>query len=145
MDHLYADGSIPDGYTIDKDGWVFSPKNKPVGGVTVYNGIGKRTGTRSDVYLFKVAFTSKEKLYLTMGHEYVHVYLNYGGTTLDEVAQERVAYKWSMDQANAWNMTKDASHYEKWYNYYLKQETRAPHPYGIPVDYLFKKKNPFKP
>ena len=111
VDNLYADGSIPKGYTKRGD-LVFNEKGQLAGGSTVYNGIGKG----SDVFLYKTAFTSKEKLYLVMGHEYIHVNFNANGYARSIRAQERAAYKWNIDQAKAWKMS--TTPYEKMYNSY---------------------------
>jgi hypothetical protein len=123
LDNLYADGTIPNGVTKSGD-FVFH-KGSKVSGLTVYNGIGKG----SNVYLYKNAFTSMEKLYLVMGHEYIHVYFNYGGTNSNIVSQERVAYKWNVNQAKAWKM--DYSYYEKMHNYFLNKPGEVQYPYGL--------------
>lgn len=99
VDNLYADGSIPDGYSKTGD-IVFDEKNRPVLGTTEYNGIGKG----SDVYLYKSAFVSKEQLYLTMGHEYIHCAQNFNGRCTEKY-QENAAYSWEKTQAQLWGVT----------------------------------------
>ena len=128
LDNLYADGSMPNGYT-QKGDFVINAKGQNIGGVTVYNGIGKG----SNVFMFKASFTSMEHLYLNMGHEYIHVYFNATGTNGNLVSQERVAYKWNINQAKTWNM--DYSHYQNMYNHYLGKEA-ARYTYALPVGFL---------
>ena len=74
-----------------------------------------------------------EKLYLSMGHEYIHVYFNAGGTNLNRISQERIAYKWNVNQAKAWNM--NYSHYENMYNEFLRKPGGARYPYGLRVGF----------
>ena len=71
VDKLVAESKLPPrllvkDYTINGDN-VFH-NCKEIGGVTIYNGIGKG----SDVFLFKAAFSSSEHLFITMGHEFLH-------------------------------------------------------------------------
>ena len=115
LDNLYADGRIPKGYTKN-GGLVFNPKGAHVGGVTEFNGIGKG----SNVYLFKSAFTSMERLYLVMGHEYLHVYFNANGYSMSHKAKERVSYKWNIDQAKVWGLS--TTYYVKMYNSYYQKD-----------------------
>jgi hypothetical protein len=74
-------------------------------GLTKYNGGMKIFGIKignftSDVTLSKLAFASKEELYLTLGHEYVHVNLNYASYHyFNHDKQEYVAYHWELEQA----------------------------------------------
>lgn len=91
---------MPNDYS--KSGDTFLNRNgEKVDGVTRYLGSGNR---KSDVYLAKNAFQSKDALYLVMGHEYIHVNLNYGGFFESPYSQERVAYEWSIEQGQKWNM-----------------------------------------
>lgn len=97
VNNLYAnEGSLPQGYTKKGD-IVYSTQNKPVRGTTVYLGTGKG----SDVYLYKSAFTSKEQLYFTMGHEYLHAGFNYMGLLCPN-SQHASISKWEMYQAKIW-------------------------------------------
>ncbi len=99
-------------YGIDNSG------NKLLG-YTTYNGFGKG----SDVYLFKAAFMSKEQLYLTMGHEYIHANLFAGGFTysgsINQKTHHATIYQWETNQANAWGyknqFTKFAANYAREY------------------------------
>ena len=70
VNRLIADGSIPEGYTIDDFGVVYNKSGIPVSGSTIYHQNGM-----SDVFLYEIAFDTKESLYLTMGHEYGHAFL----------------------------------------------------------------------
>jgi hypothetical protein len=100
--NLYADGTMPKGYREVGD-YVQNVKTKEfVGGLTRHLGIGKG----SDVYLYKTAFISPEKLYLTMGHEYIHAaFNNLGRGSLDGKRQDAVAYNWNMRQAHKWGFS----------------------------------------
>jgi hypothetical protein len=104
--NLYADGTMPKGYRTVGD-YVQNIKTKEfVGGLTKH--LGLRKG--SNVYLFKNGFTSPEKLYLTMGHEYIHAaFNNLGHGNLDGKKQDAVAYDWNMRQSRMWGL----SGYEK--------------------------------
>ena len=115
LDNLYADGTMPKGYTRNGD-LVFNKSGDHIGGAARYNGFGKGT----DVYLFKASFTSMEKLYLVMGHEYIHVYFNANGYSKSEYPQERAAYKWNIDQAKAWGL--NTTQYTNMYNSYYKKD-----------------------
>ncbi|GHT62536.1 hypothetical protein AGMMS50239_16120 [Bacteroidia bacterium] len=114
--NLYADGSMPSGYERVGDYVKNAQTGEYVGGLT------KNLGTKwygaskgSNVYIFKSAFTSKEKLFLTMGHEYIHAAFNFGGH-LNINRQEAVAYKWNYNQATKWNFS--ASVYKNMMDYY---------------------------
>ncbi len=103
---LYANGSTPKGYTRKGD-IVFNRDGNQVRGVTEFLGIGNG----SDVYLFKAAFTSKEQLYFTMGHEYLHVGFNYAGfghTKAMRQAKHASIYKWEALQSQAWGFNEFA-------------------------------------
>lgn len=87
-----------------------------VAGETIYNVGFKMFGHNVlgsctfDVFLSEIAFSSKEMLYLAMGHEYIHVQLNYNGYAYSAASkQEHIAYDWDIRQAKAWNLTKMAN------------------------------------
>ncbi|MCL2598083.1 MAG: hypothetical protein FWD66_10645, partial [Paludibacter sp.] len=97
--NLYADGTIPDGYEKVGD-YVKNIETKEyVEGTTKYLGIGKG----SNVYLYKSGFTSPAKLYVTMGHEYIHAGLNTTFLQGYKNTQEAYAYKWNYQQISAWS------------------------------------------
>ncbi len=99
VSNLYADGTMPKGCTTKGD-LVYS-RGERIRGAAVYRGIFKRT---TDVYLFRDAFTSKEQLYLTMGHEYIHANLNLKTwNPPSENTQEAIAYRWQTEQASLFN------------------------------------------
>lgn len=55
-----------------------------------------------DVYLAGSAFGSKEQLYLTMGHEYMHIGYSLAG--LKNYSQQHAAiYNWEYTQAKVFN------------------------------------------
>ena len=97
---LHADGTVPKEYTKSGD-IVRSPEKKIVLATTVYNTLLKK----SDVFLYKLAFTSPEQLYLTMGHEYHHVFYN----SLDLVSslkeKHSQIYIWEYRQSQRWKFS----------------------------------------
>jgi len=105
LNELYADGSLPKGYTTKGD-IVLTSAGNPTRGSTVYLGTGKG----SKVYLYRAAFASKEQLYMTMGHEYLHVGFNINRNIYSSSArQESAIAQWQLDQANFWKF--DVSYY----------------------------------
>ena len=117
---LIADGSMPAGYKSRGDYFTnankikgLAPGAKKVLGVTEYLGIKERM---SNVYIAKAAFISKEQLYLTMGHEYIHAGLfKVGGIKGSDKAHASI-YDWQYKQAKMWNW--NAAHYQKLSNTY---------------------------
>lgn len=79
--------------------------NKIIGGVTT---LSAKEGDKftSNVFLSKNAFRSKIKLYLTLGHEYVHVTHNYYPGLRNtfplkfSTYTEHAAYKWTWEATN---------------------------------------------
>lgn len=66
--------------------------------VTTYLGTGKG----SNVYMAKAAFSSAKQLYLTMGHEYLHVGFYYMGFE-NYNKQHASIYGWEREQSRLWN------------------------------------------
>ena len=96
VNDLYADGTLPPGYSKKGD-VVLNASGKSVRGSTMYLGTGKG----SNVYLYKAAFASKEQLYFTMGHEYLHAgYFSTG--LMNTKSQHASIYKWEAQQAKLW-------------------------------------------
>ncbi|HEX4887224.1 MAG TPA: RHS repeat-associated core domain-containing protein [Luteibaculaceae bacterium] len=91
---LKADGSKPNNpnYKLIGDKVFF--KGEEVGASTVYN-IKSRS---SDVFLYKSSFTTSRKLYLAMGHEYIHVQHN-AANLFNTGYSENAAYTWSNKQS----------------------------------------------
>ncbi|MFH7002093.1 FG-GAP-like repeat-containing protein [Flavobacterium bizetiae] len=100
VDHLYADGSVPNGYTY-KDGLIYNSKNERVLGVTDRVGWFKKT---NDVYLSARAFESRTQLYSTMHHEYMHAYFYAKGIPFSDITEHKIINKWTFDQSKAWNV-----------------------------------------
>lgn len=96
---LYADGSLPEGYTI-KDGAVLNSKGKEVWGtyVTGKDGLG-------DVCICKNIFLSGQRLYIAMGHEYIHAAQFYAGLSLEGNASEYAATEWTKQQTKYFGIT----------------------------------------
>ncbi len=94
---LYSDGSMLPGYRKVGDYVQNIKSNHYVDGITKYLGLGKG----SNVYLYKIAFTSPERLYFTMGHEYIHAgFYNIG--LYNSRKQEASAYYWTKMQSQQW-------------------------------------------
>ena len=103
--NLYADGTLPNGDYKNENGKILDKDGNEILGCTKAKGKqyifwGKQS---SDIYLYQNAFQNPAKLALTIGHELVHVHLNYLGYR-DNKRHEATAYKWNEDQASAWNM-----------------------------------------
>ena len=107
LNELFADNSFPDGgYELSSDGFrVKAPDGSLDQGLTEPLGDG-----RSNVYLFKKAFGSREQLYLVMQHEFMHVTYNSKGL-LNYNKQEAAAREWMLDQGKAWNYKVDVLQY----------------------------------
>lgn len=97
VDHLYADGSVPN------DGLIYNSKNERVLGVTDRIRVGwfKKT---NDVTLFARAFENRTKLYSTMHHEYMHAYFYAKGIPFSDITEHKIINKWTFDQSKAWNV-----------------------------------------
>ncbi len=107
VNHLYADGTLPDGYVVNSKGYVQNSRTKKfVHGLCKR---GPRYNSRSDIYIFKSAFTSKEQLYLTMGHEFMHAYYNLQGrhSEYQKLQQHASIYKWQYKQARIWKFNEN--------------------------------------
>ncbi|MUP36648.1 hypothetical protein GNY23_02305 [Labilibaculum sp. 44] len=103
LDNLYINKNPNAKKYLLKDGNIFNNRTKVyAGGVT---NISRKLGDgySSNVYLSKSAFQSKFKLYLTLGHEYVHV-THYSYPGLQDMFRsqfasfsEHAAYKWTWE------------------------------------------------
>ena len=116
--NLFADGRFPKGRGYEMVGdYVVNKSGETVLGVSLHHGIGKG----SDVFLYKAAFTSKEQLYLTMGHEYLHVSFYHLGLSSEfsRMDSHAAIYEWAFRQSLAWgNYSVDLLHYSNMYNAY---------------------------
>ncbi len=111
---FYADGTLPPGY-LKRGDVVLNTNGQSVRGSTWYLGTGKG----SNVYLYKAAFISKDQLYLTMGHEYLHAgYFSTG--LINTNSQHSSIYEWEAYQAKAFgvNETLYANRYVSFKPYY---------------------------
>ena len=130
LNELYADGSLPN---VKKYKYLYNTKGEVIKYKVLKNGslqkLGKTNGTtiylgksKSNVYLYQTAFASKEQLYLTMGHEYLHVGFNadkhLGNPYLESTqkAQDASCYQWEIKVARAWGHDTYANHLEGIYN-----------------------------
>ena len=123
---LYSDGRVPNNNYIKKGDRVFL---KSTGEETFGTCVPGIYG--SNIYLYKAAFTSKEQLYLTMGHELLHAGFNAVKTSLDidyiEYYQHAEIYEWSTIQADAWAFNTEY--------YQSKYETYSAYLYKNPFKY----------
>jgi RHS repeat-associated protein len=128
---LFVDGTFPSNYELRRDGVYDKKTNKPVMGITQYTGKklffwGQET---INVYLMESAFSTPEKLYLTIGHESIHVDLhNMGYHNHDK--HEKTAYDWTWRQAAVWKMD-----YDGYYQTWLKNNAK-PYPQVRDVKYI---------
>jgi RHS repeat-associated protein len=102
-----------DGNLINKtSGESVGAKTFDVRGSSFYRADGS-IGSRSQILVSRQAFSSYGKLYLTLGHEFVHAIQNYSGLSYKWVTQYREsanryseihAYTWTQDAAimNGW-------------------------------------------
>jgi len=93
----YVVGPIPKGYKQEGD-LVYNKDNKRVLGT-----FAPKSKKYGDMYLYKEAFISKEQLYLTMGHEYLHAAFHYKGYASNEVLEHKSIKHWQYEQAKAWD------------------------------------------
>ena len=93
---LKADGSLPKDYYSNENGEVFNRSGERVYGVSQRIG-----GSRYTTYIFKDACSSKQQLYLTLGHEYYHVALWRIGIPSDE--HHYFISQWQMNQSVVWD------------------------------------------
>jgi hypothetical protein len=114
LNELYVDDSVPFGYEFNEiTGTAVDLSNGVhADGLTTYRGI---FSGKSDMYLYPHAFTSKEKLYLVMQHEYIHVGL-YNRRLDNDVYQEASATIFTYEQGVKWDY--DMSKLYNDYGYY---------------------------
>jgi len=130
VENLHADGSMPPKYYANGD-IVYNPKHQEVWGTA------RHIDGKYDVYLYKAAFTSRARLYLTMQHEYLHVELWSIG--ISDKYHHLLTSKLSYEQAKLWNF--DVIHYHNDYKTeYLKvngfTKSLVPLLYPDPTDYF---------
>ncbi|MCR8667506.1 DUF6443 domain-containing protein [Aestuariibaculum sp. M13] len=111
MEHpyrYYADGTAPKGYIYnEKNGVLYSKKGTGALAVTRYD----HTILRSDMYMGRAAFVSKEALYLTTGHELMHI-AHFSAGLFSEVKGHNSIYDWQYQQAKAWGLHDMARSYK---------------------------------
>ena len=93
---LKADGSLPNGYSSDANGVVYNSEGNKVYGTCTRSGLREYT-----TFVFKSACSSKQQLYLTLGHEYYHAYLWRLGIPGD--SHHPIISDWQYRQALEWN------------------------------------------
>jgi RHS repeat-associated protein len=103
VDHLFADGTRPAGYS-NINGQLYNPKGISVNGVTELRSSGfMRIEKQISVFLSKSAFRSTAQLYLTLHHEYMHAYFFANNLTFSSKEGHRIINGWHYDQARIWN------------------------------------------
>lgn len=75
LNELHADNTLHELSKYKVDGDYFVSGSTRANAITTYLGTGKG----SNVYFAKAAFSSAKQLYITMGHEYLHVGFYHGG------------------------------------------------------------------
>ncbi|MEQ9298568.1 MAG: DUF6443 domain-containing protein, partial [Cyclobacteriaceae bacterium] len=111
LNELHADNTLHPLSKYQVDGDYFVSGTTRANAVTTYLGTGKG----SNVYFAKAAFSSAEQLYLTMGHEYLHVGFYHGGFDSFKRQHATIA-KWEYDQSKLWNFR--VNHYTNRLNSY---------------------------
>lgn len=100
VDELLADGTAArTTYYDTATGYFKDSKANDILGVTDRIGIFKK---RTVVYLAKAAFASKEQLYMTMYHEYIHGYFFTNGIPLSSEQQHAIIDQWHAAQMSEW-------------------------------------------
>lgn len=114
VDELNAEMKIPAGRGYEIRGDYVVKGDDIVHGLCIKGSFGKG----SSVYLYKSAFTSKEMLYLSIGHEYFHSYLSSIGVKGGD-DNHTIIYHWQATQANVWEISNSSIQYMKnyWRNY----------------------------
>ena len=113
VDNLIADGSTPaKGYTKVGDRVYSNAYGEEVRGTAVH--LGNR---EYDVYLYKAAFTSKEQLYLTIGHEYQHIGYDFARLGNRPFSEHYGIRRWEYFQAKEWGW-QVRPNYDKWMTVY---------------------------
>ena len=88
-----VDGAGPtDNYVLGPDGHT-RYKGEIAYGSTV------SSGKKSNVYFYRGAFDSPQRLYLTVGHEYIHTAFNWHGISAEWRTEEATAYSWNYQVA----------------------------------------------
>lgn len=113
VNNLLADGSTPaQGYTKIGDKVIANSYGEEVKGTTVHLG-----NSKYDVYLYKAAFTSKEQLFLTMGHEYQHIGYDFAGLGGSMSKEHYGIRRWEYFQSEQWNWNVRQA-YDNWMHSY---------------------------
>jgi RHS repeat-associated protein len=128
LNELHADNTLHEASKYKVDGDYFVSGSTKANAVTTYLGTGKA----SNVYFAKAAFSSAKQLYITMGHEYLHVGFYHGGFD-NYIKQHASIAKWEYSQANLWDFRSD---------YYLNRLNRFN---GLPAYNLQGNPNWFPP
>lgn len=114
MEHpleYYADGTVPKGgnYTYSSSRGVFVGKRgHDALAVTQYDHVTKR----SNMFFARKAFTSPEQLYLTTGHELLHLAHHSAGLFKGFTRGHASIYDWQYRQAKAWGLMDLARSYK---------------------------------
>ena len=113
---LKADGSIPgsNGYYVGPDGAVYNNQNQALFGTCIRSSKESYTA-----YIFESACSSKQQLYLTLGHEYYHGYLWRLGINSD--VHHEIITEWQVRQSAEWNFNLYDNY--RFYSYYHNDPT----------------------
>ncbi|GHV29799.1 hypothetical protein FACS1894177_01290 [Bacteroidia bacterium] len=138
FDNLYANGTLASDNYSNADGSVYYTDSE--GGKRKTWGAARLRGKKYifwgkqqiDMYLYKNAFRSPETLYLTIGHELVHVGLYNLGITNNLHNHEVTAYSWSVLQAATWGLPTFLETYTAMMNFHIGKGGK-PYPYNTMV------------
>lgn len=109
---LHADGSAPKDCTVE-NGFFKQGNTKALGAAVKNKGLIQNY----DVYLAENAFSCPERLYLVMGHEYMHVSM-WGMGRNSEKFHHATIYRWEKAQADLWNYSDNVLKIDYWYGKY---------------------------
>lgn len=114
---LQADGTVPNakyGYTYNRTtGLYINEKGENVAGITIFDSTFSK---KSTVYLAKFAFSSKEQLYLTMNHEYMHAkFYSLGLFNLNRNNGHTIIHNFEADQISMWGNPSLSKYYPPTY------------------------------
>ena len=101
LNKLHADNTLHPQSKYQVNGDYFVSGSTRANAITAYLGTGKG----SSVYMAKAAFSSAKQLYLTMGHEYLHVgFYHQGFNELGHYKKHHATIaKWEYQQSRLWN------------------------------------------
>ena len=125
---VYADGSTCSDCTVVGD-LMYDSNGNMLRAVTEYRG----PGVKMPIYLSKLAFESKEQLYLTLGHEYIHVAFAQAGN-LNANQHHASIYRWQAKQGSLWKFRGTTDYHQQARNFLQYFPARNLNPFGYMIN-----------